>query len=111
MITLTRNSLQGYKLIDGIMHSAGSLQLELFQHLKKCPNAIIHIENVAEIHAELLPVLLAVLSEQVIHLNPTYCLPNVCLANAPYPGTLLFVKRWDLWLSFVSLPCFTPSLG
>lgn len=58
-------NLQGDELSSGGNHAAGELQLLLYHHLHKCPNAIVQIQNLGQIHADLLTVLLAVLSEQV----------------------------------------------
>ena len=57
--------MQGEELSIGGNQAAGQLQLQLYHHLLKCPHAIIHIQNLAEVHADLLTVLLVVLSEQV----------------------------------------------
>lgn len=56
---------QGEELSGGGNHAAGELQLLLYHHLQKCPNAIVHIQNLGQVHSDLLTVLLAVLSEQV----------------------------------------------
>ena len=58
--------VQGEELSGGGNHAAGELQLLLYHHLHKCPNAIVHLQNLGQIHADLLTVLLAVLSEQVM---------------------------------------------
>lgn len=58
--------LQGEDLSGGGNHAAAELQLHLFHHLDKCPNAIVHIQNLVEVHADLLTVLLVALSEQVL---------------------------------------------
>lgn len=45
--------------------AAGLLQTNLAAHLAACPHAVVHIEAVHEVHADVLPVLLSAMSEQV----------------------------------------------
>lgn len=57
------------KLAEGGADVAGALQSRLAAHLKACPHAIVHIEAAHLLHVDVLPVLLAAMSEQASHMH------------------------------------------
>lgn len=100
-MSIETNCLQGDELATGGNHAAGELQLLLYHHLHKCPNAIVHIQNLGQIHADLLTVLLAVLSEQVTTYNITiYSILSLAV-----------IKRMTASMLSVNLTAFTLCTG